>query len=320
MKAICIYGFGDPEVMRVEDVAEPEPGHGQVVVRVYAAGVNPVDTYIRSGLYTFRPALPYTPGIDGAGIIEAVGAGMRGFKMGDRVYISGTVSGSYAEKTLCNKSQVHLLPEKISFAEGAAVGIPYAAAYRALFHIGRATAGEVVLVHGASGGVGIAAVQLARAGGMHVMGTAGTEAGRILVNEQGAEHVFDHRSAGYTEKIMEATDNNGVDVVIEMLANVNLANDLAILARGGRIVVVGSQGKVEIDPRDIMRRDATISGMMILHATEHELRGIYSAISAGLENRTLRPVVGEELPLSEAARAHHEIIDSRAHGKIVLIP
>lgn len=320
MKAIRIYEFGTPEVMKIEDVEEPKPGHGQIVIRVYAAGVNPIDTYIRSGLYTFKPGLPYTPGMDAAGIVEAVGAGVRRFKMGDRVYISGTVSGSYAEKALCNESQVHLLANRVSFAEGAAVGIPYGAAYRALFHFGRATAGEVVLVHGASGGVGIAAIQLARAGGMQVIGTAGTETGRILAMEQGAHHVFDHRSFGHLNKIMEVTDNKGVDLIVEMLANVNLGNDLTTLARGGRVVVVGSRGKVEIDPRDIMRRDASILGMMILHATEGELRSIYSAISAGLENATLRPVVGKELALSEAAVAHHEIMETSAHGKIVLVP
>jgi NADPH2:quinone reductase len=320
MKAIRIYEFGDPEVMRIEDVEELNPGRGQLLIRVYAAGVNPVDAYIRSGLYAFKPGLPYTPGMDAAGIVEAVGAGVKLFKMGDRVYISGTISGSYAEKALCNESQVHPLPERVSFAEGAAVGIPYGAAYRALFHFGRAMAGEVVLVHGASGGVGIAAVQLARAGGMHVIGTAGTEAGRVLAMEQGAHRVFDHRSSGYLHKIMESTDNRGVDLIVEMLANVNLGNDLTILARGGRVVIVGSRGKVEIDPRDIMRRDASILGMMILLATEDELRSIYSAISAGLENGVLRPVIGKEFPLSEAARAHREIMETSAHGKIVLIP
>ena len=118
MKAIRIYEFGDPEVMRIEDVEDPKAGHGQLVVRVYAAGVNPVDAYIRSGLYAFKPELPYTPGMDAAGIVEAVGVGVRLFKMGDRVYISGSVSGSYAEKALCNESQVHRLTERVSFAEG----------------------------------------------------------------------------------------------------------------------------------------------------------------------------------------------------------
>jgi len=215
---------------------------------------------------------------------------------------------------------VHLLAESVSFAEGAAVGIPYTAAYHALFHLGRSVPGEVVLVHGASGGVGIAAVQLARAAGMHVIGTAGTEMGRMLALERGAHRVFDHRSFGYLDKIMESTDNRGVDLIVEMLANANLGNDLKTLARGGRIVVVGSRGKVEIDPRDMMRRNTSILGMMILHATEGELYSIHAAISAGLENATLRPVVGTELPLPEAARAHHEIMETSAHGKIVLIP
>lgn len=320
MKAIRVHAFGEPEVMRIDDVEEPKPGRGQLVIRIYAAGVNPVDTYIRSGLYALKPVLPYTPGMDAAGIVESVGDEVRRFKMGDRVYISGTLSGSYAEKALCNEPQVHSLAERVSFAQGAAVGIPYAAAYHALFHRGLAVPGEAVLVHGASGGVGIAAVQLARAAGMQVIGTAGTEMGRLVALEQGAHHVFNHLSIGYMDKILESTDNRGVDVIIEMLANVNLGNDLRTLAQGGRVVVVGGRGKVEIDPRDIMRRGASILGMVILHATEGELNSIHSAISAGLENGTLRPVVGKELALSEAVPAHHEVMETSAHGKIVLIP
>lgn len=320
MKAIRVYGFGNPEVMKIEEIPDPEPGHGQVVVRVHAAGVNPVDTYIRSGLYPLKPELPYTPGIDGAGIIESVGEGVSQFKVGERVYIAGTVSGSYAEMALCKEHQVHPLPEKISFRQGAAIGVPYATAHYALFHRARALPGEIVLVHGASGGVGIAAVQLARASGMHVIGTSGTEKGRLLVIEQGAHHVFDHHAADHTEQIVKLTDGRGVDIILEMLANANLGRDLPILSLNGRVVVIGSRGTVEMDPRNAMVRNATILGMLLMNASERETFSIHSALIAGLENGTLRPVIGHEFPLSETPRAHHEIIESAAYGKIVLTP
>lgn len=320
MKAIRVHEFGGPEVMKLEEVPEPKPGPGQVLVKIHATGVNPVDCYIRSGLYPLKPQLPYSPGMDAAGIAESVGEGVIRVKAGGRVYVAGTVTGSYAEKTLCKEERVFPLPQTVSFAQGAALGVPYGAAYRALFHRAQAVPGEIVLVHGASGGVGIAAVQLARAAGMHVIGTSGTEEGKRLVSEQGAHHAFDHRAPGYMEQILKITGGNGVDVILEMLANVNLGKDLGILAREGRVVIIGSRGNVEINPRDAMSRDAAILGMTILNASECDILSIHAALGAGLDNGTLRPVIGKEMPLSDAARAHHEIMESRAYGKIVLIP
>ena len=320
MKAIRVHEFGVPEVMKLEEVDAPKPGTGQVLVKVQAAGVNPVDCYIRSGLYPLKPALPFTPGMDAAGTVESVGEGVTRMKPGDRVYVAGTVSGSYAEKTLCDGSRVFPLPQNISFAQGAALGVPYGAAYRALFHRAKAIPGEVVLVHGASGGVGIAAVQLARAAGMQVIGTAGTERGRQLVREQGAHHVFDHQSPDHLKQIFDLTEKHGVDVILEMLANVNLGRDMPILAQDGRVVVIGSRGTVEIDPRDAMRRDAAVLGMVLMNASESDISRIHAALGAGLENGILRPVIGKEFPLSEGPRAHHEIMESMAYGKIILVP
>jgi len=320
MKAIRVHEFGGPEVLRGEDVPEPRPGAGQVVVRVRAAGVNPVDTYIRSGAHAVRPALPYTPGLDAAGEVEAVGEGVERLSAGQRVYVAGSLSGTYAELALCEESQCHPLPEHVSFAQGAGVNTPYATAYRALFQKAGARAGETVFVHGASGGVGTAAVQLARAAGLRVVGTAGTEEGQRLVLEQGAHHVLDHRAPDYLGRLTELTGGRGADVILEMLANVNLNKDLEVLAKGGRVVVVGSRGAVEINPRLAMTRDAAILGMTLFNATPPELAGIHAALTAGLEARTLRPVVGRELPLPEAARAHEEVLKPGAYGKIVLIP
>jgi NADPH2:quinone reductase len=319
MKAIRVRAFGGPEVMQLEDVPDLHPGPKQVLVRVKAAGVNPTDTYTRSGT-TRRPPLPYTPGIDAAGVMEAVGEGVTGVKAGARVYVSGTISGAYAEQAICEEHHVHPLPEKISFAQGAAVNIPYATAYRALFQLAKATPGEIVFIHGATGGVGIAAVQLARAAGMRIIGTGGTERGRILATEQGAHHVLDHHAPNYLDQIQTLTGGHGADVVLEMLANVNLDKDLKLLATGGRVVVIGSRGRIEIDPRDTMIRDASIQGMLLFNISPGQASGIHAALVAGLENGTLRPVIGKEMSLPEAPRAHREIIEGGAYGKIVLIP
>ncbi len=320
MKAIRVHEFGGPEVLKFEDVPDPHPGLGEVLVKIEAAGVNPVETYIRTGTYARKPTPPYTPGSDGAGVVERVGEGVRCARPGDRVYVIGSSSGTYAEKAVCAQNQVYPLPGRISFAQGAALAIPYATAYRALFQRAQATAGENVFVHGASGGVGIAAVQFARAAGMRVIGTAGSEKGRKLVKDEGAHDVLDHTAADYLERLMQLTGNRGADVILEMLANRNLGKDLTVLAPRGRVVVIGSRGTVEINPRDTMSRDAAILGMVLFNASERELEGIHSAIVAGLENGTLRPIVGQELPLAEAARAHEAVMKPGAYGKIVLVP
>ncbi len=320
MKAIRVHEFGPPEVMKLEVAADLRPGPGQVLVRIKAAGVNPVDAYVRSGIYAKRPSLPYTPGADAAGVVEGVGKGVTGITAGARVFLSGTVTGAYAEQALSEESQVHPLPDNVTFAQGAGVSIPYATAYRALFQRAQAHPGETVLVHGASGGVGVAAVQLARAAGMSVIGTAGSERGRDLIKAQGAGHVLDHRAAGHLEEMTRITAGRGVDVVVEMLANVNLDKDLQILAPGGRVVVVGSRGRVEIDPRGIMAHQASVLGMMLLTIAEADKVEIFAAISAGLRSGTLQPLVGSEIPLAEAARAHHQIMETPAYGKIVLMP
>ena len=319
MKAIRVQEYGVPEVMKLEEMPDLLPGAKQVVVRVKAAGVNPVDFYLRSGAYARKPTLPYTPGVDAAGTVEAVGEGVSRFAAGDRVFISGSLSGAYAEQALCLEMQVHPLPENVTFAQGAAVYTPYATAYCALFQRAHALAGETVLVHGATGGVGVAAVQLSRAAGMIVIGTGGSEKGRELVLQQGAHHVLDHRATGYLDAVSGLTDGQGIDVVVEMLANINLDKDLKILALGGRVVVVGNRGRVEIDPREIMSRHASILGMLLFNASDRERAGILAAVGEGLANGTLRPVVGKEIPLAEAPRAHHDIMEAPAFGKIVLL-
>lgn len=320
MKAIVVREYGPPEVMTLEDAEWPEPNASQVLVKIHAAGVNPVDTYLRSGIHAHAPKLPYTPGKDGAGTIEAVGESVTKFKSGDRVYTAGSISGTYAEYALCNESHLGLLPANVGFEEGSGVWTPYATSYRALFQKAGVKAGETVLIHGASGGVGLAAVQWAKSAGLRVVGTASSDEGKSLVIENGADAVFDHTNEDHFGEIFDYTDASGVDVIIEMLANQNLERDFETLAMFGRIVVVGNRGSLQFTPRLAMTKDATIYGMSLFNAPNAAMEEIHRAIGVGLESGSLRPFVSQRFSLAEAPAAHHAIINNKAAGKIVLLP
>jgi NADPH:quinone reductase len=320
MRAIRVSQFGGPEVLKLEEVPTPTPAAGQVLVHVRAAGVNPYDTYMRAGTYAIKPPLPYTPGSDAAGVVEAVGSGVTKVKAGDRVYTARTISGAYAEYALAQEHQVQLLPETVEFAQGAGVWVPYGTAYHALFHSAQARAGETLLVHGASGGVGTAALQIARGIGLTVFGTAGTEPGLELIKREGVSQAFNHTKAGYEDEILKATGGKGVDIILEMLANVNLPKDLKLLALNGRVIVIGNRGETIINPRDLMLKRASIRAFTLWAITEQETKEIYAGLNAGLSNGTLRPVVAKEIPLAEAAHAHKEILEPGSAGKLVLIP
>jgi len=326
MKAIRVHEFGPPEVMKLEEIPGAKPGPGAVLVKIRAAGVNPVEAYMRAGTYPRKPPLPYTPGSDGAGEIAAVGADVKDLKPGDRVYISGysdspSGAGTYAEFAVCMPSQLYHLPARASFAQGAALGVPYGTAYRSLFQRAAGKPGETVLVHGATGGVGIACVELAHARGLIVIGTGGTDAGLQIVREHGADVVVNHREPNYTDAIMRATGGRGVNLIVEMAAHINLDRDLSLLTKNGRVVVVGNRGRVEIDARQAMSRDAAILGMTMFNASESDLVEVHAALIAGLSNGTLNPVIGREFPLADAPRAHAALMDSSgALGKVVLIP
>ncbi|MFF2449731.1 NADPH:quinone reductase [Neobacillus sp. NPDC058068] len=292
-------------------------------VRLYYAGVNPAEAYIRAGGYAFfNPDMPYIPGFDGAGVVDEVGPGVTRLKTGDRVFVASTMAkrktGTYAEKVVCDVEAVHKLPESVSFEQGAALGIPVTAAYRALFHRAHLKPGETVLVHGASGGVGTLAVQLAKYAGAQVIGTAGTEESMDIVRKSGADAVLNHNQTGYLEAIPSITNGAGVDVVIEMLANVNLEEDLQLVNKFGRVVVVGNRGSLDFNPRLIMAKEADVLGMAVWNAPLDEFNESLIAVEAALKNGGLQPFVGTILPLEEAANAHIQILSSNAKGKMVL--
>nr|AAH90697.1 Crystallin, zeta (quinone reductase) [Danio rerio] len=320
MRVVRVSEFGGPSVLKLcSDLPVPSPGQKQVLIRVHACGVNPVETYIRSGSYARTPSLPYTPGSDVSGVVEAVGKGVCLLQAGDRVFTTGTVTGGYAEYTVASEDTVHKLPDSLNYCQGAAMGVPYFTAYRALVHKAHAKPGETVLIHGASGGVGIAACQIARAFGLKVLGTAGTPEGMKLVLNNGAHLAFNHREKGYLEKIKDTTNGLGVNVIIEMLSNVNLSNDLQLLDFGGRVIIVGSRGPIEINPRDTMMKESSVIGVALHFATKSETSECAAALYAGMEAGWLKPVIGPKYTLDKVAQAHEDIINSPgASGKMIL--
>jgi NADPH2:quinone reductase len=320
MKAIIIEAFGGPETMKLNEVQQPQPGKGEILIKVEAAGVNPVETYIRAGAYPILPKLPFTPGLDASGTIVELGQGVTGLKKGDRVYYAGRQGGTYAEFVVGPRERFHLLPEEISFSQGASIGVPSAAAWRALFHRGQAKAAETVLIHGASGAAGLTAVQLAFATGLEVLGTASTTKGRELVLKLGATAVFDHTESGYVEAIKTQTAGRGINLIIEMLANVNLEKDLDLLAPRGRVVIIGNRGRIEIDPRATMGKETDIRGMSLFNATIEEATQIHAGLIGAMKSGSFKPVVAAELPLEQAPKAHRMVMESGNCGNIVLLP
>lgn len=319
MKAIVISSFGGPDVLQLRDVPDPIGGDDLLSVRVRAIGVNPVETYVREGKYATLPMLPFIPGTELAGEIDA------GPRAGERIFALGTAgpsaTGAYAERAVIHERQAHPLPAHLSFEQGAAVPAAFGTAWRALHDRGGLLAGQTVLIHGASGGVGSAAVQLAAAAGAVVIGTASTEAGQAAVREDGASLVVNHRVAGYRDEILRNTGGRGVHLIIEMLANMNLDHDLDLLAPGGRVVVVGNRGRIEIDPRKTMAKETTICGVTLGGAGEAAFPRVYAGIGALLARRALTPRVGQTFPLAQAADAQRAVMsDSGRTGKIVLIP
>jgi NADPH:quinone reductase len=311
-------------MLQLKTVDDPVAGPGEVVVEVRAAGVNPADTYKRSGTYAIRPELPYTPGGDAGGVISAIGPNVRERRVGDRVFV-GTVlnfdlSGCYAERVKRKASEALSLPEGVSFAQATTFGVSYPTAHYALFERGEAQAGETVFIHGASGSVGTSAIQLAKRAGLIVVGSAGTSKGLELVRAEGADHAVNHTEAGYMNEVRRLTGDKGPELILEMLASANLAADMDLAAKYGRIIVIGNRGEITVDPRVAMMKELDVRGIALRNATAAQVKPIMRDILAGVAEGSLRPVVGREMRLSEAAAAHVAVLEHGVNGKIVLIP
>jgi len=323
MQAIRAHSFGEADVLQLDTIDDPLPGAHEIVIDLKAIGVNPADTYMRGGAYAIKPDLPYIPGGDGAGIVSAIGDGVTEFKVSDRVF-AGTalgfdMTGCYAEKVVRAASNVQKLPDNVSFQQGAALGVPYATAHYALFARGAAKANETVFIHGASGSVGTAAIQLAKRAGLKVIGSGGSERGRKLIQDQGADHVVDHTEKGYMDEVSRIS-GDGPELILEMLANVNLAADLETVAKYGRIVVIGNRGEITINPRLAMMKELDVRGIALFNGSHLQMSDIVDDLIAGLADGSLNPIVGREMPLVEAGAAHLAVLEPGAYGKIVLLP
>ncbi|CAI2293022.1 unnamed protein product [Caenorhabditis sp. 36 PRJEB53466] len=315
MRAAIIRSFGGPEAIELLSTAIPEIRPDQVLVRNHAAGVNPVDTYIRAGQYAKLPQLPYSPGKDGAGVVEKIGANVKNVKVGDRVWY-GCEANSTAQYTAVNRP--FQLPDGISFAEGASLGVPYLTAYRALFFLAGAKAGDVILVHGASGGVGSALMQLAAWKGIDAVGTAGSPAGIEFVKTLGAQKVYNHSKKDYVVELK--TDYpNGFNYIFEMAAHTNLNTDLGLLAPHGKVAVIGNRAETTINARQLMATEGAVFGVALGFSTEAQLSDFGASIAAFLKETSSRPVINKEYPIEEVGDAHKDILNNNgARGNLVI--
>jgi NADPH2:quinone reductase len=315
MRAVTLLEHGPASSLFVREVKVPAPdlAQNQLLIHVKAAGINPVDTYIRAGTNNYKAIFPHTPGRDGAGIVISAPSGSE-FAAGQRVYFSSCITGSAAEYTVCSAAHTFPLPSCLSFEEGACLGVPYITAHRALGRC-QAKAGDRVLIHGATGAVGIAAVQLAKSAGMVVFGSSGSDAGNALLAAQDVDFVLDHRNPDHLMPFMTA--GAGFDAIIEMAAHSNLGQDIKALAPGGVVVVVGNRGDVQICPRDLMARDASITGVSLANIKPPELKRIAQSLHP-LLGVMLKPVVRRTYSLEGVGEAHEDVLKAGALGNLVI--
>lgn len=321
MKAMRAHQFGGPEQLRFEDAPDPQAQAGQVQIRVRAAGINPADLVRLSG--RLQPlTLPYIPGTDVCGEVEAVGAGVTHVKKGDRVF-GRAVTGGYAEKTCLAASEAIPLPASLSFTEGAAIPIPFYTAYRALHHKAALKAGETVLISAGGGGVGVAAIQLAKLAGARVFTTVGSAEKAARTRELGAGVAINYKEQDFAAEVQKLTDGKGVDVIIENVASDNLAKDLPILARDGRIVLIGTgTGKGPDGHFAIMyalMKDANLLGMSLVNAGP-VIPEMATALTNLFAAGKLKAIVSKTYPLPEAQQALADLVAGRVFGKLALTP
>jgi NADPH2:quinone reductase len=322
MKAMRAHQFGGPEQLRFEDAPEPQVGQGQVLIRVRAAGINPADLVRLSGRYPQALTLPYIPGTDVCGEVEAVGAGVTSVRAGDRVF-GRALSGGYAEKTCLLANEATPLPRNLSFAEGAAIPIPFYTAYRALHHKAAIKAGETALVSAGGGGVGVAAIQLAKIAGARVITTVGSQEKAARTRELGADVAINYKEQDFAAEVQKLTDGKGVEVIIENVAADNLGKDVTILARDGRIVLIGTgTGKAPEATFAVMyalMKDANLYGMSLVNAGS-VVPQMANALTRLFAEGKLKAVVSKSYPLAEATQALNDLLASKVFGKLVLVP
>jgi NADPH2:quinone reductase len=324
MKAIRFHEIGGPEVLRYEDADEPAPASGEVRIRVRAAGVNFADTMTTEGRYYLRPKFPQIPGLEVAGEVDAVGAGVSRFAGGDSVMAVLPNGGGYAEKCVAREEHVTPIPADLDFAEAAALPVQAVTADQVLHVAGRVRAGEWVLVHSAAGGTGSFLVQLAKLAGAKVIATAGSQQRLALAAELGADGLVDYSQAGWPDEVRRLTGGRGADVVVESVGGDVFDGSMRCLAPFGRLVEIGQSGgpPPSLNPLRLMRLNQSVVGYYLMTAMEvpELMAATRDRLAKALAAGRLRVVIGETAPLSEAAAVHRRMLARETQGKLVLIP
>lgn len=323
MRAMVLHELGGPERLALETLAAPEPGPGQISVDVRAIGCNFADTLICQGKYQVKPELPFSPGSEVAGTVRALGPGVQGLALGQRVAAQLSFGG-YAEVAVADARRVQTIPDGVSFEHACALGIAYQTAYLGLVDRARLAAGESVLVHAAAGGVGLATVQLARALGARVI--AGASADKLeLCLAHGADAAVDTRSDDWAARVLELTGGRGADVICESVGGEVFERSLKCIAWGGRLVVVGfSSGEIPtVKLNRVMLKHIALVGIHIHGYHEHDpgaltaaTQTLYALLAAG----KLDPPISARFPLERAADALAELANRRSVGKLLLVP
>jgi len=322
MKAILFDQLGGPEVMKLGEAPKPEVRPGWVLLKNHAIGINFADNFFRQGQYLIRPKLPDTPGLEAAGVVEAVGPGVEHLKPGMRVTAIGT--RTYAEYCVASASQVMPLPDFVSFTEGAAFPIQTLTAYHMLHTSHQTTPGQTVLVHSAAGGVGIVAVQIAKAAGARVIGTVSNDSKINLVKEYGADAVINYVTQDFAEEALKLTNGKGVDLILDAVGKPTLEKGLNCLAPFGHLILYGRAGGVP-DPVNLMslfQKSLKVSGFVLYTVSampDKHREGIEKSFQL-MQQGKLKMLVGKTFPLAEAAEAHRYMESRQSVGKLVLIP
>ncbi len=324
MKAVLCKELGLPERLVVEDVASPNPGAGEVVVSVKAAGVNFPDTLIIQGKYQFKPALPFSPGGEVAGVVKQVGDGVTGVVPGQRV-IAFTTYGGFAQEVVAEAGRLLPIPEGMDFVPASAFVLTYGTSYHALVDRAHIAAGESLLVLGAAGGVGLAAVQIGKALGARVIAAASTDEKLAVCKANGADELVNYKSQDLRSRVKEITGGRGVDVVYDAVGGTYSEAALRDMAWGGRFLVVGfAAGEIPRIPLNLtLLKGCSVVGVFWGNFTRFEPeRSAHNlqVLSQWFSEGKVRPHIHATYPLEQAADALNDIMQARVTGKVVLVP
>ncbi|WP_343757017.1 NADPH:quinone oxidoreductase family protein [Deinococcus depolymerans] len=323
MKAIRVERLGPPDVMELQDVPVPTPGPGEVRIEVEAVGINFADVLSVAGEYLTRTRVPYTPGMEFAGIVESLGEGVTGVQVGQRVAALGG-SGALARYSVVNAAGLIPVPENLSGAQAAAFPVSYFTAYHGLKTLGRGVEGEWVLVQAAAGALGTASIQLARAMGMHVIALASTDEKLALARDLGADVTILQDDPDRVQKVRDAAGGKGVPLILEVVGGKRFQESLDMAAPQGRIIVIGnaSREQANLRPVELMKRNLTVTGLWLTSlmndraATMQAAQALAGLVGSG----QVTPQVGPTYPLADSARAFQDLLDRKTTGKVIIEP